>query len=178
MNDIIKRATVAELLAQGGILAAKMSMGADSDDELNDQCAEFETWLAACEDKAIACKIVIKALESDALRHKAAEEAIRDRRKSIDAQADKLRERTLELVCAQLEGTGAKSIKTDDGGILTVTTRTSLGVEVTDAMALPEGCGEWIYKPDLTAIKAAYKVAGVVPGAVVSETVSKSLSIK
>ena len=178
MSEIVKRASVAELLAEGGRLASMMSMGADSDDELNSQCEQFETWLADCADKSLACKIVIKALEADAARHKEAEEQIRDRRKSIEAQADKLRERTLELVVAQLEGTGGKSIKTDDGGILTVTTRTSLGVEVTDAMALPEGCGEWIFKPDLSAIKAAYKVAGNVPGAVVSETVSKSLSVK
>lgn len=178
MSDIQKRASVAELLAEGGRIASLMSMGADTDDELNDQCAEFDLWLAQCADKSLACKIVIKALEGDAARHKAAEEAIRDRRKSIEAQADKLRERTLELVQAQLEGTGGKSIKTDDGGILTVTTRTSLGVEVVDAMALPEDCREWICKPDLAAIKAAYKATGAVPGAVVSESVIKSLTVK
>lgn len=178
MSEIVKRASVAELLAEGGRLASLMAMGADSDDELNDQCAEFDNWLANCADKSLACKIVIKALESDAARHKEAEEQIRNRRKSIEAQADKLRERTLELVTAQLEGTGGKSIKTDDGGLLTVTTRTSLGVEVTDSMALPENCREWICKPDLAAIKSLYKVAGAVPGATVSESVSKSLSIK
>lgn len=178
MSEIVKRASVAELLAEGVLLASMMSMGADSDDELNSQCADFDNWLANCADKSLACKIVIKALEADAARHKEAEEQIRDRRKSIEAQADKLRERTLELVVAQLEGTGGKSIKTDDGGLLTVTTRTSLGVDVTDEMALPENCRVWVCKPDLAAIKALYKVAGAVPGATISESVSKSLTIK
>jgi len=177
MSEIKNRVSVAELLSEGARIAADLSLGGDTDEELDQKEASFSAWLAECDDKALACKIVIGALESDALRHKAAEQAIAARRKAIEFNIAALRDRTLALVDARLEGTGQKSIKTDDGGTLTLTVRNSLTVEVTDPMLLGE-LGEWIFKPDVNAIKAEYKSAGAVAGATITESVSKSLIIK
>lgn len=178
MSDLIKRRSIAELMLEGGRIAAELSLGADTDEELDAKQDAFASWLAECEDKGLACKVVIKALDAEAQRFRDAEKQIADKRRQIEAHADKLRERTLALAESMLEGTGKKSVDLADGGKLTVTERVNLEIEVTDPMLLPDGCGEWKFVPDKTAIKAAYKATGAVPGAKVTETAAKSLTVK
>lgn len=178
MSEMIKRRSIVELLSEGGMLAAQLSMGADDDAGLDSILSKFEAWITESEDKATAAKVVIKAMEGEADRFKAAEKQIAERRKSIEASVDKLRDRTLLLAEALLEGTGKKSVDLLDGGKLTVTERTNLAVVVTNEWELPSGLTKTVTTPDLTAIKAYFKVHGAVPGADVTETTTHSLTIK
>ena len=174
MTDIVKRPRIVELLQQGALLAAEMSMGANDDTEFDAQIAKFNAWLATCEDKALACKLVIKALEADAARYKDAEVQIATRRKAIEKQADDLRARTLTL----LDGMEVTRVDNDDGGHVRVDTRKVLKVEVLDVQDLPDGLGKYTFAPDLAAIKAYWKEHGAVPGATVTETTTRSLVVK
>ena len=176
--ELIKRATISELMQDGANVASMLAMGADNDEELDMVEDRFAQWLEQCEDKVTACVIVIKALEADADRYKAAAAALSDRRRSIEASADRLRERTMGLVELALESTGKKSMNTQDGGKATITTRNGLSVNVTEVSDLPPDCVRVTVAPDLAAIKAAFTADGDVPGAVVTHTVSKSLTVR
>ena len=173
MSEIVKNRIV-DLMADGARIAAMLSNGADTDEEMDAQLAEFNAWMESCDSKAHACKIVIKALESEADRFKQAAKEIRDRAASMEAQADKLRERTMGL----LDAMETDKVTTPDGGFVRITERSNLGVVVTNEWELPAGCTKTVVTPDQTAIKAYYKEHGAVPGAVVTATTSRSLMVK
>jgi len=174
MTEIVKRPRITDLLAQGALLAAEMSMGANDDAEFDAQIAKYNAWLETCADKSMAAKCVIKALESDAARYKDAEVQIATRRKAIEKQADDLRARTLTL----LDGMEVTRVDNDDGGHVRVDTRHGLKVEVVSALELPDGLGKYTFAPDLAAIKSYWKEHGAVPGATVTETTTRSLVVK
>jgi len=178
VTEMQKRRSVAELLAEGGRVAADLALGGDSDDELQGKLDAFNAWLEETGDKALACKVVIRSLESEAVRFRDAEKQIAEKRRQIEDHIEALRFRTLSLAEAMLQGTGKKSVDLADGGKLTVTERETLDVQVTNPMELPEGCGEYRFVPDKAAIKAAYKANGTVPGANVTVSASKSLTVK
>lgn len=174
MTEIVKLPRIVDLLAEGQRVAADLAMGGDDEAELDGKIAKFNAWLSTCEDKALACKCVIKALEADAARYKDAEVQIATRRKAIEKQADDLRARTLTL----LDGMEVKRVDNADGGHVRVDTRTTLKVEVTYLPDLPDGLAKVKVEPDLAAIKAYWKEHGAVPGATVTEVQTRSLVVK
>ena len=173
MSEIVRKRVV-DLISEGARIAADLELGGDDDAELDGKLAQFEAWLSECEDKGTACRAVIKSLDSEVARFKEVEKQVAARRKSLEAASDRLRERTLTL----LDAMGQRSIKTDDGGNLFVTTRSGLNVEVTNEWELPQECVKTVTMPDKTAIKAYFVANGAVPGATVTETQTRSLVVK
>jgi hypothetical protein len=173
MSEIVKHRIV-DLMADGARIAAMLSNGADTDEEADAQLAEFNSWMESCDSKAYAAKIVIKALESEADRFKQAAKEIRERAASMEAQADKLRERTMGL----LDAMETDKVTTPDGGFVRITSRSNLSVAVENEWDLPAGCTKTVVTPDNAAIKAYYKEHGACPGAVITESTTRSLTVK
>ena len=173
MSEIVKTRIV-DLMADGARIAAMLANGADTDEEADAQLAQFNTWMESCDSKAHGCAIVIKALEAEADRFKQAAKEIAARAKSMEAQADNLRERTMGL----LDTMEMDKVVTPDGGYVRITERAGLSVVVENEWDLPAGCTKTVVTPDLAAIKAYYKEHGACPGAVVTATTSRSLTVK
>lgn len=123
------------------------------------------------EDKALNVAKFILSLEAEAEAMKAAEKRMADRRKSVEARADSLR----EYLTGQLVATGITPPKDSE---VALSFRKSEAVIIENEALIPQSLKKHIpeqWTPDKTAIKAALK-DGEIPGAYIEKR--QNLQIK
>lgn len=104
------------------------------------------------------CKLV-KSVEATAEAFKAEEKRISERRKALEAKADRIRQYMKDALLSA-------GIDKVDAGTFTVRVGLSQGsLQIDDQAKLPPKYLKIIYEPDKAAIKAAIKAGESVPGA-------------